>query len=172
MSSISASTTGGGSALGGSRGILGSVFNTAAGMATAKLSQKVAAWTDKLNGVGGENGASQGVPSVAQAGLDAGLDALAESGGAAQSAGAEGVKASLHGKNPVWGAVKGAWESGTPVIRAVIITAGVGAVVLLLVSPVLLVVFLLSLLIVSAFPRAEKDKDETHADADSNDQKS
>jgi hypothetical protein len=140
-------------------------------MATAKLSQKVASWTDKLNGVAGvagENGLPESMESIA----DVGLDKLAEDGGVAQKAGVEGVKASLHGKNPVWGAVKGAWESGTPVIRAVIITAGVGAVVLLLVSPVLLIVFLLSLLITSALHRDEEAKDESHADADSDGHKS
>ena len=89
---------------------------------------------------------------------DEGLDALAQRGGAMQRAGAEGVKARLHGKNPIWAAIKGAWKAGKPVVRAAIIAALVSAILLLLLSPVLLLVFLLSLLIIAAIRKARKAK--------------
>ena len=73
-------------------------------------------------------------------------------------AGAEGIKASLHGKNPVWAAIKGAWQAGTPVVRAAIIAAAASAILLLLLSPVLLLVFLVSLLIIAAVHRARAGK--------------
>ena len=84
---------------------------------------------------------------------------MGEGGGATRKAGAEGVKASLHGKNPVWAAVKGAWEAGTPVVRAAIVAAVVSAVLLLLLSPVLLLVFLLSLLVIAAVHQARGAKE-------------
>lgn len=124
-----------------------SVLNAAVGSAAATLEQKVVAWADKLDGGGGDS--SGGLAALA----DEGLDGLADGGGAKEKAGAEGVKAGLHGKNPVWAAVKGAWQAGTPVVRAAIISAVVAAILLLLLSPVLLVVFLLSLLIIAAIHR-------------------
>jgi hypothetical protein len=124
------------------------------GSAAARLENKVVAWADKLEGVASGRAASDGLNRVA----DAGLDRLAEGGGAKQKAGAEGIKASLHGENPFWAAVKGAWQAGTPVVRAAIIAGGVAAILLLLLSPVLLLAFLLSLLIVAAVHRARTTK--------------
>ena len=89
---------------------------------------------------------------------DKGLDDLAEGGSAKKQAMAKGVKAGLHGKNPFWAAIKGAWKAGTPAVRAAIISAVVSAILLLLLSPVLLIVFLLSLLIIAAVHRARAAK--------------
>ncbi|HET6627310.1 MAG TPA: hypothetical protein VFG63_13050 [Nocardioidaceae bacterium] len=136
-------------------GAFTAVLNAAVGTAAAKLEQKVAVWADKLNGVAGGGGSSGGLAALA----DEGLDELAEGGGAMETAGAEGVKAGLHGKNPIWAAIKGAWQTGTPVVRAAIIAAVVSAILLLLLSPVLLVVFLLSLLIVAAVHRVRASQD-------------
>jgi hypothetical protein len=125
------------------------VLNAAVGSAVAKLEQKVAGWADKLDGVAAGNESRGGWVSVA----DEGLDGLAEGGGAGQAAGAEGAKAALHGRNPVWGAVKGTWQAGTPLVRAAIVTAIASVILLLLLSPVLLLVFLVSLLIIAAVHR-------------------
>jgi hypothetical protein len=126
------------------------VLNAAVGGAAAKLEQKVDVWADRLNGVAGGGGSSGGLAALA----DEGLDDLADGGGARKQAVAKGVKAGLHGKNPFWAAVKGAWQGGTPVVRAAIIAALASTILLLLLSPVLLVVFLLSLLIIAAVHRA------------------
>jgi len=131
-------------------GAFTSVLNAAVGSAAAVLEQKVVAWSDKLNDIAAGGDCSGGLTALA----DHGVDALAEGGGAKQKAGAEGVKAALHGKNPVWAAVKGAWQAGTPVVRAAIIAAGASSVLLLLLSPVPLLVFLVSLLIIAAVQRA------------------
>ena len=118
-------------------GAFASVLNAVVGTAAAKLEEKVVGWADRLDGV-----------------AEAGVDELAEGGGAKQAAGAEAAKAGLRGRNPVWAAVKGAWQAGTPVVRAAIVTALVAAILLLLLSPVLLLVFLLSLLVIAAVHRA------------------
>jgi hypothetical protein len=133
-------------------GAFASVLNAAVGSAAATLERKVVGWADKLDGVG--DGDSSGLAGLA----DEGLDELAEGGGAKEKAGAEGVKAGLHGKNPVWAAIKGAWQAGTPVVRAAIISAVAAAILLLLLSPVLLVVFLLSLLIIATIHRIRAAK--------------
>jgi hypothetical protein len=127
-----------------------SVLNAAVGTGAAKLEQKIDGWAERLNGFAAGRNASGGLAALA----DEGLDELAEGGGAKQRAGAEGLKAGLHGKNPVWAAVKGAWQAGTPVVRAAIVAAVASAILLLLLSPVLLLVFLLSLLIIAAIQRA------------------
>jgi hypothetical protein len=124
------------------------------GLAATKLEQKIVAWTDKLHGVADDAESSGDLVSLA----DAGLDGLEKDAGAAQTAGVEGIKAGLHGKNPVWAAIKGAWHAGTPAVRAVIITAAVVAILLLLLSPVLCLVFLLSLLVIAVVYRARKPK--------------
>jgi hypothetical protein len=131
-------------------GAFTSVLNAAVGSAAAELERRVVGWTDKLNGVASGGDSSGGLAGLA----DEGLDDLARGGGAKQSAGAAGVKAGLHGKNPFWAAVQGAWKGGTPVVRAAIIAAITSAGLLLLLSPVLLLVFLLSLLIIAAVRRA------------------
>lgn len=114
-------------------GAFTSVLHAAVGGAAAKLEQHVDGWADKLNG-------------------------LADGGGARQTAGIKGLKAALHGKNPLWAAFKGAWQGGTPVVRAAIVAAVVAAILLLVLSPVLLIVFLLSLLIIAAVHRARAAK--------------
>ena len=100
------------------------VLNAAVGSAAARLEQKVDVWADRLNGVAG-GGDSSGGPSAL---ADNGLDTLAEGGGAKTQAVAKGVKAGLHGRNPFWAAVKGAWQGGTPVVRAAIIAALASAI--------------------------------------------
>lgn len=75
-----------------------------------------------------------------------------------ETAGAEGVKATLHGRNPVRAAIKGAWQAGTPVVRAAIIAAVASVILLLALSPVLLLIFLVSLLILAAVHRARASK--------------
>ena len=154
MSSTATSTTRGVRADHSPAGAFTSVLNAAVGSAAAKLEQKVVVWADKLTGVTGGGDSSGGLAALA----DEGLDALAEGGGAKEKAGAEGGKAGLHGKNPIWAAIKGAWQAGTPVVRAAIIAALASAILLLLLSPVLLVVFLLSLLIIVAVHRARAAK--------------
>jgi hypothetical protein len=150
MSSAATSTTRGTRADPGAAGAFTSVLNAAVGTATAVLEQKVVRWTDKLTGVAG----GDGLAALA----DAGLDGLAEGGGAKEKAGVEGAKAALHGKNPIRAAIKGAWQVGTPVVRAAIVAAVASAILLMLLSPVLLVVFLLSLLIIAAVRRARATK--------------
>jgi hypothetical protein len=118
-----------------------SALNAAVGGAAATLGKKVDAWTDKLEGF-----------------ADAGLDQLAEGRGAADTAGAEGIKARLRGKNPVWPAIRGAWQAGTPVVRAAIIAGVASAILLLLLAPVPLLVFLLSLLVIAAAQKARAAK--------------
>jgi ABC-type multidrug transport system fused ATPase/permease subunit len=135
-------------------GAFTSVLNASVGSAAAKLEQKIVVWADKLNGVAAGGSSSGGLAALA----DEGLDELAEGGGAKQKAGAEGVKAGLHGENPVWAAIKGAWQAGTPVVRAAIIAAVASVILLLLMSPALLLVFLLSLLIIAAVHRARATK--------------
>ena len=130
-----------------------SILSAAVGGAAAKLEQQVVGWTDKLNGIASGDGGSGQLVDLA----DAGLDDLGEGGGAKQTAGAAGAKAGLHGKNPFWAAVKGAWRGGTPVVRAAIVSAIV-ATILLALSPVLLLVFLLSLLVIAAVHRARAAK--------------
>jgi hypothetical protein len=154
MGSTATSTTRGARTEQGPAGAFTSVLNAAVGSAAATLEHKVAGWADKLNGVAGGGDSSGGLVALAEDGLDD----LAEGGGAKEKAGAEGVKAGLHGKNPIWATIKGAWQAGTPVVRAAVIAAAASAILLLLLSPVLLVVFLLSLLIMAAVHRARATK--------------
>ncbi len=149
MSSTATSTTDGVRAEHTPAGAFTSILDAAVGSAAAKLEQKVGVWADKLNGLAGKGG-SGGLTALA----DEGLDGLSDGGGAKQKAGAEGVKAGLHGKNPVWAAIKGAWQADEPVVRAAIVAAVVSVILLALLSPVLLLVFVLSLLITAAVHRA------------------
>jgi hypothetical protein len=146
----------------GAAGAFTSVLNAAVGSAAAALEQKVSRLTDKLDDVAAGNGLSKSLKAVA----DQGLDDVAQGGGAKQAAGAEAVKAGLHGKNPAWAAVKGAWHAGTPVVRAAVIAGAASAVLLLLLSPVPLLVFLLSLLVLAAIQRARAGKEERQAQLD------
>jgi hypothetical protein len=129
-----------------------SVLNAAVGNAAGNLERKADAWTNKLNRIAGVSGS--GGHGLA----DELMDDVAAGGGAKAGAAAQGVRASLRGKSPVWAAVKGAWQGGTPVVRAAIVTSLVAVVLLLLVSPVLLIVFLLSWLIIDAVYRARSTK--------------
>lgn len=150
MSATAPPTTQDGSAGTTPAGAFSTILNAAVGSAAAKLEQQVVGWTDKFNGIASGDGSSEELAALA----DEGLDDWAEGGGAKQKAGAEGVKAGLHGKNPVWAAVKGAWQAGTPVVRAAVVAAVVSLLLLLVLSPVLLLVFLLSLLVIAAVQRA------------------
>jgi len=152
MSSTAAATTRGVRAEHSPAGAFTSVLSAAVGSTAAKLEQEVGVWADKLGGVAGDS--SSGLAALA----DEGLDELAEGGGAKKMAGAEGVKAGLHGKNPILAAIKGAWRAGTSTVRAAIIAAVASAILLLLLSPALLVVFLLSLLIIAAVHRVRAAK--------------
>jgi hypothetical protein len=143
MSSTATAKTHGGPPDLTAAGAFTSVLDALVGSAAAKVEQKAASWADKGNGA---------------ALADKGLDELAAGSGAKERAGAEAVKAGLHGKNPVWAAIKGAWQAGTPVVRAAVIAALTSAILLLLLSPVPLIVFLVSLLIIAAVHRARAAK--------------
>lgn len=127
----------------------GMVLDAAVGSVATKLERKTAGWIDKLNAVAGKNHSSDAMMGL----TDEGLDAVGESGGMAQRAGAEGVKARMHGRSPAWAAIRSVWQTGTPAVRAAIVTSAVAAVVLLLLSPALLVVYLLSWLVIAAVYR-------------------
>jgi len=120
------------------------VLTTAIGVAAAKVDD----WSTRLEGVvtGGTGDASGVVDDLA--------DDVADGGGARQQAGARGLQAGLQGKNPVWAAIKGAWSGGGTLVRAAVVAAGVSLLVLALLSPVLLLVFLLSALVIEAVSRA------------------
>lgn len=117
------------------------VLDAVVSSAATGLQRKTQEWTDKLQGV-----------------ADEGLHHAAETGDAKQAAGAEGLRAELRGNNPVWAAVKGAWSAGSPAVRAAIVTAFVAMVPLLLLSPVLLLVYLLSWLVIAAVMRSRSSK--------------
>ena len=103
------------------------VLNAAVGGAAARMDEQITRWTDKLNG-----------------------------GGVQEAAGASALKAKLQGRGAFKAAVKGAWEVGSPAVRAAIVTAVVATILLLLTSPVLMLVFLLSLLVIAAVHRARR----------------
>ena len=73
-----------------------------------------------------------------------GMDDLAATGGAAEQAGYEGVKADLLGKNPIWAALKGAWSGASVKLRLVVVLV---LVLVLLLAPVVLVLLILGLLV-------------------------
>ncbi len=125
------------------------VLNAAVQSAATNLEQTIGSWTGKLNDVARGGGSSEALVSLA----DEGIDELAKGGGTKEKAGAEGLKAKLAGKNPFRAAVAAAWQAGTPIVRAAIVSALVAVIVLLVASPLLLIVFLLSLLIAAAVRR-------------------
>ena len=127
----------------------GLVLDAAVGTVAVKLERKVTGWLDKLDAATGKDGSSDAIMGL----TDEGLDAVAESGGVLQAAGAEGVKARVHGMSPARAAVRAVWQAGGPAVKAAIVTSVVAAVVLLLVSPALLVVYLLSWLVIAAVCR-------------------
>jgi hypothetical protein len=130
------------------------VLDAAVSSAATGLQRKAQEWTDKLHGVADRSGAG----SLLHDAADEGLHHAAETGDAKQAAGAEGLRAELRGKNPFWAAIKGAWNAGSPAVRAAIITAFVAMVPLLLLSPVLLLVYLLSWLVIAAVMRSRSAK--------------
>ena len=130
------------------------VMTTALEFAAAKVSQKADNWTESLNDVAG--GGALGDASADLAGE--GLDEVADGGGAKQQAGLKGAQAGLQGKNPVWGAIKGAWSGGGAKVKAAIVAAVVALVLLLVLSPVLLIVLLLTVLIVMIVAKARSPK--------------
>ena len=92
----------------------GMALNAVVGAVAGRLERKAADWIDRL-------------------------EAVAGSGGLAERAGVEAMKARVQGRNPAWAAV---------------VTSAVAAIVLLLVSPALLVVYLLSWLVIAAVQRS------------------
>ncbi len=150
MSTTEAPTDQGARSSPGPAQAFGMVLDAAVGTVAAKLERKTAGWIDKLSAVAGKNQSTDAIIEL----TDEGLDAVAESGGVAQRAGAEGVKARVHGNSPAWAAIRAVWQAGTPAVRAAIVTSAVAAVVLLLVSPALLVVYLLSWLVIAAVSRS------------------
>ena len=138
----------------GPGGAFATVLNAAVQSAANSVEQTVGSWTDKLKSVASGDDPSDELVSLA----DEGIDKVTKGGGAKEKAGAEGLKAKLEGRNPFKAAVAGAWEAGTPVVRAAIVSAVVAVILLLLTSPVLLVVFLLSLLIIAAVQRVRASR--------------
>lgn len=128
----------------------GRALEDAVGAVATALARKAGALVDRLDAVADKGRVTEALTGLA----DEGLDAVAEAGGAAQRAVAEGVKAHLHGESPTRAAIRGAWQEGSPAVRAAIVTGAVGAVVLLLLSPALLLVYLLSWLVLAAVHRA------------------
>jgi hypothetical protein len=72
------------------------------------------------------------------------LEAVAESGSATTQAGVGGVKAELQGKNPIWGAIKGAWAGASVGFK---IAAVLLLVLVVLLAPVPSLLLLLGLLV-------------------------
>lgn len=130
----------------------GAAFNNVISAALEVAASKVDNWINKLSD------ASAGIPEVPSAGGDDVADKLAEGGGATQQAGVRGVQAGLQGKNPVWAAIKGAWASASTKVRAAVVTAGVSLILLLVLSPVLLLVYVLTALILAAVSKARASK--------------
>ena len=73
-----------------------------------------------------------------------GIEEYASSQGAAGKAGYEGLRAHLLGKNPVWAALRGAWQGASVRLRSVAVLV---LLLVLLLAPVALVVALLGLLV-------------------------
>ena len=94
------------------RSALRDVLDATLEFANSKVSQKADDWTEDLKDVGQT------------------VDDLAASGGAAEQAGYQGLKAELQGRNPVWAAAKGAWAGASGKVRL----AAVLIVVLVLLS--------------------------------------
>lgn len=126
----------------------GIVLDALVGTVAAGLERRTAEWIDKLSAIVNKNDSSEAVLGLTDKGLDA-VD-----GGAAQRGGAEGVKAHMHGRSPAWAAIRGVWQAGTPAVRAAVVTSGVAAVLVLVLSPALLLVYLLSWLVIAALYRA------------------
>ena len=92
----------------------GLVLDSAVSTVAGRLERTTAGWIDRLSASTDRHHSSAVGTELA----DAGLDAAADSGGVARRAGAEGVKAHLHGRSPAWAAVRTAWQTGSPAVRA------------------------------------------------------
>ena len=112
------------------RSALREVLDATLEFANSKVAQKADDITEDLKDVGED--------------VEGDLDDIAASGGAVEQAGYEGVKAGLHGKNPVWAAIMGAWAGASVKVR---IAAVLIVLLILLLAPVVLVLLLLGLLI-------------------------
>ena len=132
----------------------GIVLDALVGTVAARLERKTAEWIDKLSAVVDKNVTPEAVTGL----TDRGLDAVGGSGGAAQRGVAEGVKAHVHGRSAARAAIRGVWQAGTPAVRAAVVTSGVAALVLLLLSPALLLVYLLTWLVIAALDRARRTR--------------
>ncbi|PFG38054.1 hypothetical protein ATJ97_0524 [Georgenia soli] len=86
---------------------------------------------------------------------------VTEPDSAIEGAVVEGVEATVEGKNPVWGAVKGAWHGLSVPWRVAIVVI---AVLVLLLAPVLAILLLLALLIF-AIVRAVRSRSTSPATA-------
>lgn len=67
-------------------------------------------------------------------------------------------EAELQGRKPVWAAIKGAWTGGNTKVKIGVVSAGVILARWLVLSPVLLVVLLLTGLVALAVSRARSAK--------------
>ncbi len=132
-----------------------SVVSAALDLAPTKASRSADRWIDKLNDVASGQSSHQGDGTDL---VGAGLDEVAEGGGATQQAGVKGLQAGLQGKNPVWAAIKGAWVGGTVMTKAAIVAAVVALILMAVLSPVLLIVFLLSFLVIAAVVKGRSTK--------------
>lgn len=83
-------------------------------------------------------------------GLAKSFDTMAASGGLAMGGVLGGVRAGLAGRNPVWGAIKGAIGALSPAVRVGLVLVLVLALVLLPVTVVLLLLALIVLIVVAA----------------------
>jgi hypothetical protein len=80
--------------------------------------------------------------------LASSLDDVAARGGVTMTALLGGIRASAHGRNPVWGAIKGAVAAMSPAAKAALIVALVLALLLL---PLTVVLLLLVLIVVAVW---------------------
>jgi len=114
----------------------GLVLDAVVGTVAATVDRKTTSWIDRLNAITDRH----------------------QSGGVVQQAVTEGVKARVQGKSATRAAVRGVWQGGSPEVRAAMVTSVVAAVLLLPLSPVLLVVYLLSWLVIAAVHRARPSR--------------
>ena len=127
--------------------VIGDIVGTALDLAVSKVSQKVGDLTDRLDGAAGD---------TIEDAAEAVTDEIPDIGGATGTAAVGAASAGLTGKNPVWGAIKGAWSGGSAKVKAAIVAAVVALVLLLVLSPVLLLLLLITVLIVIAVAKAKQ----------------
>jgi hypothetical protein len=78
------------------------------------------------------------------------FDDIAARGGVKLNALVGGVRAKIEGRNPIWGAIKGALSAMSPPAKAALIAALILAVLLLPVTVVLLLLVLIVVAVVAA----------------------